>query len=50
MSVIGVLLFSPVKLPSIYRFVGGVGFLIMGISVIGSGLLNSRKSSEANVD
>jgi hypothetical protein len=50
MSLVGLLLFSPIKLPSIYRFVGGTGFFIMGISVIGSGLLNSRKSREAKTE
>jgi hypothetical protein len=39
MSVIGLLLFSPVKLPSMYRYVGGICFFIMGISVIGSEIL-----------
>lgn len=39
MSVIGLLLFSPFILPSIYRFVGGICFFIMGISVIGSEIL-----------
>jgi len=47
MTVVGLLIFSPVNLPSIYRFVGGTGFFIMGISVIGAGLLNSRKNREA---
>jgi hypothetical protein len=46
MTIVGLLLFSPIKLPSIYRYVGGIGFFIMGISVIGSGLLNSRKNRE----
>ncbi len=50
MSVVGLLLFSPIKLPSIYRFVGGIGFFIMGSSVIGSGLLNSRKNREAKTE
>jgi hypothetical protein len=44
MTVVGLLIFSPIKLPSIYRFVGGTGFFIMGISVIGAGLINSRKN------
>jgi sugar phosphate permease len=39
MSVVGLLLFSPIKLPSMYRFVGGFCFFIMGISIIGSDLL-----------
>jgi hypothetical protein len=50
MSVVGLLLFSPTKLPLIYRFVGGIGFFIMGISVIGSGLLNSRKNREVKTE
>jgi hypothetical protein len=44
MTIVGLLLFSPIKLPSIYRIVGGIGFFIMGISVIGGGLLNSKKN------
>jgi hypothetical protein len=44
MSVIGLLLYLPVKLPSIYRYIGGICFFIMGISVIGSEILNSRKN------
>jgi hypothetical protein len=39
MSVIGLLLFSPVKLPSMYRYVGGICFFVLGISVIGSEIL-----------
>jgi hypothetical protein len=50
MSVVGLLLFSPIKLPSIYRYVGGIGFFIMGSSVIGSGLLNSRKNREVMIE
>jgi len=46
MTVVGLLIFSPINIPSIYRFVGGTGFFIMGISVIGAGLLNSRKNRE----
>ena len=47
MTVVGLLIFSPINLPSIYRFVGGTGFFIMGISVIGAGLINSRKNRGA---
>ncbi len=47
MTVVGLLIFSPIKLPSIYRYVGGTGFFIMGISVIGAGLINSTKNREA---
>jgi hypothetical protein len=50
MTVIGLLLFSPIKLPSIYRFIGGIGFFIMGISVIGSGLINSRINREVKTE
>lgn len=49
MTVVGLLLFSPINLPSIYRLVGGIGFFIMGVSVIGSGLLNSRKEKAKRV-
>ena len=50
MTVVGLLIFSPISLPSIYRFVGGTGFFIMGISVIGAGLINSRKNREATLE
>jgi hypothetical protein len=50
MTVVGLLIFSPISLPSIYRFVGGTGFFIMGISVIGAGLINSRKIREATLE
>ena len=43
LSTIGLLLFSPFHIPVSYRFIGGVGFFIMGISVIGNGFINSRK-------
>ena len=50
MLIIGLLLFSPIQLPSIYRLVGGIGFFIMGVSVIGGGLLNSRKYREVKTE
>ena len=50
MTVVGLLIFSPINLPSIYRFVGGTGFFIMGISVIGAGLINSRKNRGAKTE
>jgi hypothetical protein len=50
MSVVGLLVFSPIILPSIYRIVGGLGFFIMGISVVGNGLLNSRKNRETKAE
>jgi len=50
MTVVGLLIFSPINLPSIYRFVGGTGFFIMGISVIGAGLINSTKNREAKTE
>ncbi len=50
MTVVGLLIFSPIKFPSIYRFVGGTGFFIMGISVIGAGLINSRKNRGAKTE
>jgi pilus assembly protein TadC len=43
MSIIGFLLFSPFQIPQIYRYIGGVGFFIVGVSVLGNGYINSRK-------
>jgi hypothetical protein len=43
MSIIGILLFYPFKIPQIYRYIGGVGFFIVGVSVLGNGYINSLK-------
>ena len=43
MTVVGLFLLSPQVLPSIYGFVVGIGFFILGISVIGAGIISSAK-------
>ncbi len=43
MTVVGLFLLSPLVVPSISSFVGGTGFFILGISVIGAGIISSAK-------
>ncbi len=43
MTVVGLIIFSPLVLPSIYSFVVGMGFYILGLSVIGAGIIRSAE-------
>ena len=44
MTVVGILLLSSQLVPpSIYSFVGGMGFFILGLSVIGAGIIRSAE-------
>ena len=43
MAVVGLLLLSPLVVPSISSFVAGTGLFILGISVIGAGIISSAK-------
>ena len=50
MTVVGLIIFSPLAPPSINNFVVGTGFFILGLSVIGAGIISSAEKQGAKTE
>ena len=50
MTLVGLIIFSPLAPPSINSFVVGTGFFILGLSVIGAGIISSAEKQGAKTE
>ena len=50
MTVVGLIIFSPLAPPSINSFVVGTSFFILGLSVIGAGIISSAEKQGAKTE